>query len=157
MSHRGLETDNRDPGAGFGSLRSRVQRFLRLGIYWLHLQHHHFLHPSSLAEGATTIPKIFGQTHPRYGEFGSTFTLRESKNCLFTECFSQASTQHALLFDDHEAEISHQFENYYVKHVDHMSLPNLFPFLPETYGLTSPSAQSAPSTLRDHRNHSRTL
>lgn len=28
MSHCGLETDNRDHGAGFGSLRSRVQRFL---------------------------------------------------------------------------------------------------------------------------------
>jgi hypothetical protein len=37
MSHCGLETDNRDLGAGFGGLRSRVHCFLRLEICFLQI------------------------------------------------------------------------------------------------------------------------
>ncbi len=72
-SHRRLETNNRDLGAGFGSPRPCVQPFLCLGIYSLlkSVEPDKGLHH----EGATTMPETVRLMRPHYGEYGDTVAL----------------------------------------------------------------------------------
>jgi hypothetical protein len=98
MSHRGLETNNRDPGAGFGSLRSCVQRFLRLGN----------LYASTLTEVSITrvlqdtqhclpvvnyFTYVDEQLYHYYGEDGNISAWFEQREHNSTDCCSRASAR----------------------------------------------------------------
>jgi hypothetical protein len=92
MSHCGLETDNRDLGAGFGGLRSRVQCFLRLEICFLQI--------SSRARCGDG--KDFGHFDPST-DFVAVLALYLTKEPNFSIVFIRLNPAYPT-HDDHEAE-----------------------------------------------------